>query len=52
MVYGSPLRKLRQKLWRDLGRHQCSIQDPWMAIGDFNIVSCKDEVNNPYTYVD
>lgn len=52
IVYGSPDRSLQQKLWRDLGQSQCNIQEPWIAIGDFNTVTYKEEVSSPGTYAD
>lgn len=52
MVYGSPYRKLREKLWNNLGRSKCGIEDPWIAMGDFNAVTCMDEVSNSNTYVE
>lgn len=31
---------------------QCGIHDPWIAIGDFNFVTCKEEVSCSGTYAD
>lgn len=39
MVYGSPTRSLRQKLWNDLGKTKCGIEEPWITMGDFNAVT-------------
>lgn len=51
MVYGSPTKKLREKLWNDLGRAKCGIEDPLIAVGDFNAVTCMDEVSNAEMYI-
>ncbi|XP_031124210.1 uncharacterized protein LOC116026924 [Ipomoea triloba] len=49
-VYGSPSLHLRNRLWENLGRVQGSIEGPWMAIGDFNSITCAEEVSNPDTF--
>ncbi|XP_031091113.1 uncharacterized protein LOC115996111 [Ipomoea triloba] len=51
-VYGSPSLHLRNKLWDDLGRHKRGIDGPWLVLGDFNAVSCREEVSNPTSFSD
>lgn len=52
VVYGSPSRMLRRKLWRDLRSTRCCIQNPWIAIGDFNSVASADEVSCSSSYTE
>lgn len=52
IVYGSPSRTLRQKLWKDLGNSKGSVNYPWIALGDFNFVTSKEEVSNANSYSD
>lgn len=52
VVYGSPSKDLRQRLWKELGRNKGYFNHPWAAIGDFNSVTCKEEVSNFNTYSD
>lgn len=52
MVYGSPSKTLRHNLWNELGKVKCGKKDHWITMGDFNIVTCMDEVNNSKNYVE
>lgn len=52
VVYASPQRNLRSKLWNGLRKSKCDIQDNWIAIGDFNSVACIDEVSCSETYTE
>ncbi|VFQ62916.1 unnamed protein product [Cuscuta campestris] len=47
VVYASPTPHLRQKLWNTLKRDNLNITTPWIAAGDFNSVTKKEEVSNP-----
>lgn len=52
VVYLSPHKTLRNKLWNTLRKTKCDIQDHWIAIGDFKSVACMDEVSCPGTYTE
>ncbi|RAL42420.1 hypothetical protein DM860_017600 [Cuscuta australis] len=45
--YASPTPHLRQKLWNTLKRDNLNITTPWIAAGDFNSVTKREEVSNP-----
>ncbi|XP_031124242.1 uncharacterized protein LOC116026955 [Ipomoea triloba] len=47
MVYGSPNRLLRKKLFSDLTANSPGTQPSWLVCGDFNSVISREEVNNP-----
>ncbi|VFQ86926.1 unnamed protein product [Cuscuta campestris] len=47
VVYASPTRHLRRKLWSALRRDKVGIITPWITAGDFNSVMHRDEVSNP-----
>ncbi|KAH1090331.1 hypothetical protein J1N35_017588 [Gossypium stocksii] len=42
-VYGSPNRKIRQVLWKDLRKSKLVGQIPWMVISDFNAILSSSE---------
>ncbi|XP_019158517.1 PREDICTED: uncharacterized protein LOC109155288 [Ipomoea nil] len=50
MVYGSPVLSLRKKLFADLSGSFFDPQGPWLTVGDFNSVTCRNEVSNPETF--
>lgn len=47
IVYASPTSHLHKHLWENLSTTALNISEHWMAIGDFNSVSCIDEVSSP-----
>ncbi|XP_019177832.1 PREDICTED: uncharacterized protein LOC109173030 [Ipomoea nil] len=50
VVYGSPDHSLRRKLFEDLSGDRFDPQGPWLTVGDFNSVTCKEEVSNSESY--
>lgn len=50
VVYASPDRGLREKLWSDLNGDHLGLTKNWMVARDFNTVMAADEVSNPSTY--
>ncbi|XP_019176864.1 PREDICTED: uncharacterized protein LOC109172167 [Ipomoea nil] len=46
VVYGSPAHHLRKRLWNDLRARKRNIPCEWVAVGDFNAVTCKEEISN------
>ncbi|XP_019200239.1 PREDICTED: uncharacterized protein LOC109193862 [Ipomoea nil] len=50
VVYASPAHHLRKRLWNELQAQKREITGPWMAMGDFNAVVCKDETFNYMAY--
>lgn len=46
LVYGSPDQHLRRKLWSDLTAPNPDLHTPWLLVGDFNSVTCREEVSN------
>lgn len=47
VVYGSPNRMLRKKLFTDLSLQELGLQHQCLAIGDFNSVTGSNEVSSP-----
>lgn len=39
IVYASPYYVRRQQLWRDLGQIAESMMEPWLVLGDFNVIA-------------
>ncbi|XP_019179248.1 PREDICTED: uncharacterized protein LOC109174466 [Ipomoea nil] len=50
VVYGSPNKALRKRLFSELSGQFFMPHGPWLAVGDFNSVTCQDEVNNLETF--
>lgn len=46
VVYGSPYASLRRKLFEDLSAQKFDPQTQWLICGDFNAVTCQQEVSN------
>ncbi|XP_019178132.1 PREDICTED: uncharacterized protein LOC109173349 [Ipomoea nil] len=46
VVYGSPNQYLRRNLFADLSGQDMDVLLPWLIAGDFNSVTCQEEVNN------
>ncbi|XP_019198960.1 PREDICTED: uncharacterized protein LOC109192713 [Ipomoea nil] len=46
VVYGSPDHSLRNELFSCLSHDALNLQGAWLTAGDFNAVTCKDEVSN------
>lgn len=47
VVYGSPEHQLRKRLFSALSHQSLPPQAPWLIAGDFNSVTCQDEISNP-----
>ncbi|XP_019167321.1 PREDICTED: uncharacterized protein LOC109163057 [Ipomoea nil] len=50
MVYGSPDHQLRKRLFSDLSGNTLDPQGSWMTAGDFNSITCREEVSNPENF--
>ncbi|XP_019178147.1 PREDICTED: uncharacterized protein LOC109173368 [Ipomoea nil] len=46
VVYGSPDSSLRKELFSCLSQDELNLQGAWLVAGDFNAVTCKDEVSS------
>ncbi|XP_031091106.1 uncharacterized protein LOC115996077 [Ipomoea triloba] len=47
VVYGSPNKSLRRRLFADLSSDNMRTQQCWLICGDFNAVTSREEVSNP-----
>lgn len=45
VVYDSLNAQLKRKLWEELDHAILKIDGPWISLGDFNVVSGRDEVS-------
>lgn len=45
-VYGSPANHLRNKLWENLSGDKLPLTEEWIALGDYNAVTCLEDVSN------
>lgn len=46
-VYDSPSHNLRKKLWEVLSKDKLDLNCEWLTIGDYNAVTCMEDVSNP-----
>ncbi|XP_031116886.1 uncharacterized protein LOC116020557 [Ipomoea triloba] len=49
-VYGSPANYLRKKLWETLSGDNFPLNDEWLTMGDYNAVTCMEDVSNPNNF--
>ncbi|XP_019172990.1 PREDICTED: uncharacterized protein LOC109168419 [Ipomoea nil] len=49
-VYGSPSSCYRKKLWEGLSTDNFHMHEGWLAVGDFNAVTCMEDVSNQQNF--